>query len=73
MAKEDLDTLGFSKDIVVMPGPELETKSGEIIAGLSSAKKGKGGIFGLPLPGSGYVAPKPAGGLGGHGGIRGGT
>lgn len=56
MAQEDLDTLGFGKDsVVVPPTPEqLEAqrnKNNEIIAGLSAAKKAKGGFLGIALPG----------------------
>jgi hypothetical protein len=58
MAQEDLDTLGFGKDaVVVPPTPEqlAEQKKGkEIIAGLAAAKKGgQGGFLGISLPGLG--------------------
>jgi len=56
MAPEDLNTLGFSKDAMVVPAAETKAVKGEVIAGLSAAKKGKGGLLGLQLPGAGGSA-----------------
>jgi len=73
MAKEDLKTMGFAPDIVVVPGPDMVVDDKqELIAGLVSAKKAKGAMFGIKLPGSGYEAPTPIGGIGGHAGAGGG-
>ena len=80
MAHEDLNTLGFetlqdgaplTSSFEQNTGGKANTSGGdmksEFIAGLSSAKKGKGGLFGISLPFSGYIAPAPTGaGLGGH-------
>lgn len=60
MAPEDLNTLGFGVDaVVVAPAAGAHAlKRGDVIAGLSGAKKGKGGFLGLQLPG--LTASEPA-------------
>ena len=53
MAPEDLDSLGFSSDVRVVPGAAAPGEGGggggggERVAGLGAAKKGGGFIFGL--------------------------
>jgi cytochrome c oxidase assembly protein subunit 19 len=49
MAPEDLDSLGFGKDVRVVPAAEDAgaPAQGERVAGLSAAKKGGGILFGL--------------------------
>jgi cytochrome c oxidase assembly protein subunit 19 len=59
MAPEDLDTLGFGKDIRVSPAVDaLPEPPRETIAGLSAAKKGGGFLFGL---GGGQAAKRGGG------------
>jgi cytochrome c oxidase assembly protein subunit 19 len=62
MANEDLDSLGFSPDVRIVPAaPENGSKQPkEIIAGLSAAKKPGGFFMGLSSQGSSR-------GGGGHG------
>lgn len=78
MAPEDLDTMGFGAGTDVTPIPEGKPQPDgqpeEIVAGLAAARKAKGGIFGIALPMSGKEAPsRIGGGLGGHGGMKGGS
>jgi len=48
MAQEDLNSLGFSTDIKVVPGPNVIDTQREVIAGLSAVKKsGVGTLFGF--------------------------
>lgn len=48
MLPEDLDSLGFAKDVRVEPSLEAPPPPPrELIAGLSSAKKGGGSLFGF--------------------------
>lgn len=59
MAPEDLDTLGFGKDIAVVPSLQpAAPQEQEIIAGLAAAKKGGGTLFGF---GSGGPAKRGGG------------
>jgi cytochrome c oxidase assembly protein subunit 19 len=57
MAPEDLDSLGFDSDVKVVPGPAADSGggggSGERVAGLGSARKGGGFLFGLGGGGAG--------------------
>ncbi len=78
MAPEDLDTLGFAADAAVVPPPqppaaggadggEGERPKGPVIAGLTAARKAKGGFLGVALPGLGDAGPAPTGRrVGGH-------
>ena len=51
MAPEDLDSLGFDSTVRVVPAPDAPEGSasggGEVVAGLRSARKGGGLLFGL--------------------------
>ena len=55
MAHEDLHSLGFDPKHPVVPAPEgQQGRPVEIIAGMSTAAaKGKAGLFGMGLPGTG--------------------
>ena len=49
MAPEDLNSMGFDPAVAVIPGPDRAPVSGEVVAGLTAARKPKGAMFGIGL------------------------
>lgn len=49
MAPEDLNSMGFDPAVAVVPGPDHAPVSGEVVAGLTAARKPKGAMFGIGL------------------------
>ena len=51
MAPEDLNSLGFDPSVTVVPGLDRAPAAGEIVAGLTAARKSKpAAMFGISLP-----------------------